>query len=110
MQILSGGILANGVLENLNISDNNLGRLVVPGSWEKEMDGKEKGFYRFEGGSWTLDVPKCAWHEGAIALAIAIQQKGTAITALDISDNHLPGSCVTTIWTICDTNGIPLKI
>ena len=76
-------------MAKLNISENNIGELVLPEGWTKGSDGyPDYGKYKHTDGRKQEKAPAGSSPDGAIALADAIKNNG-ALTSLDISLNNL---------------------
>jgi hypothetical protein len=76
-----------GALTHLDVSDNNLGKLVSPDGWEAHTNGTH---FKQHGGDWTTAVPAGLQLQplGIITIANAIPDMG-AMMSLNLASNKL---------------------
>ncbi len=97
-------------MTSLDISNNNLGELVLPAGWTEswiEFEGKWQYVFTHNGAKQTDDPGSKP--EGVIAIANAIPAMG-ALASLDLSQNSVPESEMNQIRAACQSQGISLKI
>ena len=98
--MLAPEIVANPYLQDLDISNNNIGRLVPSGGWTKEYS--EDGFrtwYKHTDGRKQSECPAGSLPQNAITLANAIKQKKKSLTKLNIRNTGLGNLTLPEGWT-----------
>ena len=96
-------------MTSLDISNNNLGELVLPEGWtkkSKDNDGMAPWVYEHTNGTKQENHP--GKPEGVIAIADAIPTMG-ALASLDLSENKIPAEQMDPIKTLCESKQIALK-
>jgi hypothetical protein len=86
--LLAAEVVDNGALSVLNLAENNLGELALPGGWAEDYDSEEE-VYKHTDGREQKDNP--GRPAGIIAIASAIPDM-RALTKLDVRQNDIHGA------------------
>jgi hypothetical protein len=94
-----------GALTQLNVSNNNIGQLVLPGGWEEAKTDSDEPIFRQQGGEWAFEGPEKK-ALGIIALADGIKNNGALLTFTFSGDhNHSQPVTMETTMTEADFSG-----
>ena len=86
---IADAIPTMGALTNLDVSSNNIGELVLPEGWTKDIKADYSGYeYKHTDGRKQENMPEGATPDGAIALADAIKNNG-ALSSVNILKNNI---------------------
>ena len=104
-------IIDNGALTSLDLSNNNIGQLVMSNGWQEDADGYRKEVDGEEIVEMQIPAGEQLATEspvGAIAIANAVKDM-RALTKLDISNNNIEqGEALQRIADLCNTKSIEL--